>query len=495
MKRIHFLIFTLFIILIQTNNARSQSALTIKNVSVINELGHVRISWDYSGSDNLEIYRDNKSTGSLTAIHTVTNPTINSYLDLNDNAHEGPRSYRVKSAANAIDITQTVSTFYLTFDYDSCQQQIDLAWDDLEAEQFTANQWTPSQFIINILEDGNLRTETVSAENQTYSVQNVLDNTSYEIFIETKWVGLDSTSYSNPISKFTEMPENPDYINALYASTNGNSVDLKFDIAPNSELETYKLLKSNTLNGNYDTLEVFNTTTKEITATHVDANAQSTINYYKLVSLNQCSLERTSSEVINNIVLTAENNDYDNVLTWNSFMEESLTSVNYELYRITENNQPQLIASFANHNSYTDNIELLQNYSQFCYFVRAIKSTDTEGNYSQSNTTCTYLDPKVYIPEAFTPDGNGRNDCFKVCGNFEVNSFHLKIFDRWGTPVFETNTFTPYSDCEQCTEGSWNGKYSNGKSVPAGAYIYVLEINLINGQVINKTGNITVIYP
>jgi len=492
MRRIKILTVTLLIILIQQNNAVSQSALTIKNVSVINELGHVRISWEYVGSDTLTLFKYNRAALSVVEFHSITDPSITSYIDTEANAHIEPQSYRI---GDGVDITDDVATFLLTFDYDSCLQQIDLTWEDLKVDQYTANDWTPSEFIINIYEDGNLRMETVDIENQTHSIQNVLENTAYEIFVETKWVGQDSTSYSNPISKFTEMPESPEYINAVYATANGNSVDLKFNIAPNSELETYKLLKSSTPNGNYDTLEVFNTISTEIAATDDNANAESTINYYKLVSLNQCNNERTNSDVINNIVLTADNNNFDNILSWNIFMEESLISVDYELYRITENSQPQLIASFANHNSYTDNIESLQNYSQFCYYVKAIKESDTEASFSQSNSACIYLDPKIYIPEAFTPDGNGRNDCFKVCGNFEVNSFHLKIFDRWGTPVFETNTFSPYADCEECEEGAWNGKYTNGKAVPAGAYIYVLEINLTNGQVINKTGNITVIYP
>ena len=485
MRNLFIFILIISTLLVVHTELKAQSALTIKNVTVINDLGHVRISWDYPGTDTLEIFRDNPNTGTLTSLSVIPDPTVtSSYVDLTANAHLQPRSYRIKSIKTAQDITDNVSTFYLTNEYDSCLRQINLSWDDLEASQYTANMWTPSQYIINIDEDGNLITETVSASNQEYLIEGLQENTNYTIWVETIWQDEDSTSYSNPINLFTQMPQSPDYINALSVSANGNNTDLRFEIAPNSELETYKLLKSSSRDGTYDTLETINTTGTIINATDENSDPDSEVSFYKLVSVNQCGYETTNSDIINNIVLEVENNDYNNSLNWNSFLEGNIeSSVDYEIYRIVQDNQPELIGSFANHTDYIDNVELLQNYSQFCYYIRA--KAEEASEYSQSNIACAYLNPTVYIPEAFTPNDDGTNDLFQPVFTFIPIDYEMRIYNRWGNIVFETNEYTE----------PWNGKEPNGNSAPTGAYIYYLRIKTPNEQIIEKRGNITVIYP
>jgi gliding motility-associated-like protein len=71
---------------------------------------------------------------------------------------------------------------------------------------------------------------------------------------------------------------------------------------------------------------------------------------------------------------------------------------------------------------------------------------------------------KVYVPTAFTPNGDMVNDVFKVGGGEAVTNFSLTIFNRWGTKVFTTKNIS---------EG-WNGTLQN-KPQPTGAYIYQVE--------------------
>lgn len=482
MRKYLFIIATMLLLLCAYSNLKAQSSLTIKNVTVLNDQGHVRISWEYSGTDTLEIFRDNDDV--LTSLHLIPNPVgTSSYIDLTANANKKPRSYRVYCNENPPLITDNVSTFYLTHDYDSCLLQINLSWDDLEATNFTANNWNPSQFIINIEEDGVLTTETVSAGTQEYLIEGLLENTDYTFWVETKWQGEDSTSYSNPINLFTEMPQSPEYIRAISASANGSNTDLKFLVASNSELDTYKLLTSTSRDGTYDTLQTLNSAASYINTTHENSNPDSEVNFYKLVSINQCGYETTNSDIINNVVLQAENNDYDNSLNWNTFLEGSLESVTYEIYRIVQNQEQELIRSFANRTDFTDNIESLQSYSQFCYFIRATAEGTSE--YSQSNTACAYLNPTIYIPEVFTPNGDGTNDLFKPVFTFIPANYEMRIYNRWGNVVFETSSYTE----------PWDGNEPNGNSVQTGSYIYYIKIETPNNQIIEKRGNITVVYP
>jgi gliding motility-associated-like protein len=68
------------------------------------------------------------------------------------------------------------------------------------------------------------------------------------------------------------------------------------------------------------------------------------------------------------------------------------------------------------------------------------------------------------VPGAFTPNGDGINDCFKVEYWGAINTFELSIYNRWGGRVF--HTLNP-ADC-------WDGRL-NGVEEPTGAYIYEIK--------------------
>ena len=72
----------------------------------------------------------------------------------------------------------------------------------------------------------------------------------------------------------------------------------------------------------------------------------------------------------------------------------------------------------------------------------------------------------MYVPNAFTPNNDGRNDVFIVESKGEINKFNLKIFDRWGELVFSTDDInTP-----------WVGNKMNGEYyLTTEVFNYVLE--------------------
>ncbi len=93
----------------------------------------------------------------------------------------------------------------------------------------------------------------------------------------------------------------------------------------------------------------------------------------------------------------------------------------------------------------------------------------------------------VFIPNIFSPNGDGANDFFTPVGGEDVlNINYLKVFDRWGNLVFETNNLTG-----QESDG-WNGTW-NGKDVSPGVYVFVSEIVFIDGEVIIFQGDVTVV--
>jgi gliding motility-associated-like protein len=104
-----------------------------------------------------------------------------------------------------------------------------------------------------------------------------------------------------------------------------------------------------------------------------------------------------------------------------------------------------------------------------------------------------------YAPTSFTPNGDGTNDCFRICGNgIDPNEFYLSIYDRWGTKVYETEQFLPNASCKACSDGAWDGTnkgdVSKGDMVlENGVYSWYCEFKDWTGIVFKKQGTVTMV--
>jgi gliding motility-associated-like protein len=85
------------------------------------------------------------------------------------------------------------------------------------------------------------------------------------------------------------------------------------------------------------------------------------------------------------------------------------------------------------------------------------------------------------VPTAFTPNGDGQNDVFLVRGG-PFKTMNLRIYNNWGQFIFESS---------DQLEG-WNGTY-NGTEQPIGVFVWVVEVEMLNGKKIKKTGDVTLI--
>lgn len=87
----------------------------------------------------------------------------------------------------------------------------------------------------------------------------------------------------------------------------------------------------------------------------------------------------------------------------------------------------------------------------------------------------------VFVPNAFTPNGDGNNDVLYVRG-LGITEVQFAVYDRWGEKVFETN--------EQ--DKGWDGKYE-GMLADPGVFVYYLNIVYCDGQKYFEKGNVTLI--
>lgn len=91
------------------------------------------------------------------------------------------------------------------------------------------------------------------------------------------------------------------------------------------------------------------------------------------------------------------------------------------------------------------------------------------------------LPDQVFVPNAFTPNGDSRNDVWQVYG-YSFRSMRVMVFNQWGGKVFEGSGQTI----------SWDGNHS-GKPQPSGVYMYVIELTMNDGTRQHKKGSINLI--
>ena len=89
------------------------------------------------------------------------------------------------------------------------------------------------------------------------------------------------------------------------------------------------------------------------------------------------------------------------------------------------------------------------------------------------------IDREVWLPTGFTPNGDGRNDRFRIRTDFPdaiIRVAYFRVFDRWGGLLFEREDFPP-----NAPEFGWDGTKA-GEPVSLGAYTYDLKIDYVDGE-------------
>ncbi len=117
--------------------------------------------------------------------------------------------------------------------------------------------------------------------------------------------------------------------------------------------------------------------------------------------------------------------------------------------------------------------------TSYCVFV-----TDSTGCADSACMTINVDMPcgTVFVPDAFSPNGDQQNDLECVYGNC-IASINFSIFDRWGNEVFSTTD--PQMNC-------WDGKYK-GQLMNSGVFVYYLNAVLTTGEKVTQKGSITLV--
>lgn len=113
------------------------------------------------------------------------------------------------------------------------------------------------------------------------------------------------------------------------------------------------------------------------------------------------------------------------------------------------------------------------------YKIKDERSCETD-----STTTLTRHERvcDVYVPTAFSPNGDGANDVFRAKINDDIRDYRLSVYSRWGNAVFDSHD----------PAISWNGRYQQ-QELPAGAYIWVLLYTDSKNQARRQQGTVMLV--
>jgi gliding motility-associated-like protein len=107
--------------------------------------------------------------------------------------------------------------------------------------------------------------------------------------------------------------------------------------------------------------------------------------------------------------------------------------------------------------------------------------TDSAGCFIIGNVEINYGENGIYVPNVFSPNGDGHNDVFDFYA-VNLKTALVRIYNRWGELIFESRN----------SRDKWDGTF-NGLPVDIGVYVYVIEATFLDETTTIKSGNVSVL--
>lgn len=201
---------------------------------------------------------------------------------------------------------------------------------------------------------------------------------------------------------------------------------------------------------------------------------------YQIYVVDTCGDVTPAGNIGKTILLKAERREGAVYLDWSVYQQWDSGVDRYmiELFNESTGEFELLYTVGGGVQEYVDDkTELPQGV--YCYRIVAAEGVGGRVT-STSNVSCITVDPLLYFPNAFSPNGDGYNDQFLIKGAY-IERFNMEIYNRWGEKIFvSTNQ----------GEG-WDGRINGQVEAPEGTYVFkVLGVGY-EGEEIHRSGTVT----
>lgn len=383
-----------------------------------------------------------------------------------------PPSFQTSAKAN---LHTSIHAIYLL---DMCPQRAALSW---------------SSYIGNAVQDyeiwsKNNNTWTLLATTtDTNAGVDLLKNENYCLYIKANLQN-GFVSFSNPLCFVMPQPNPPSFHYFRLASIADGSIELKAWVDQSVGINSVLFERKDT-NGVYQNIgqgPIVNNTAFLLDE-EVDTGWGPWT--YRSIYLDSCGNPGSYANENTTIFVKGSADQYNmvNTLSWTPYTHFNGAITNYQVYRNAYGSWETMPLQVLPDGTFelSDDVSQIRNKGEICYKVMALENVNQFGfsDSSYSNEFCLAYDPLLFVPNAFTPDG--LNPVFlPVIQNVDPDKYTLRIMDRWGKIVFQTN---------DPTEG-WNGLIdSSGQLATNDVFQYHIEIILNKTDAIIKQGHVTLI--
>lgn len=149
-------------------------------------------------------------------------------------------------------------------------------------------------------------------------------------------------------------------------------------------------------------------------------------------------------------------------------------------YLVSINNGTSYVVPSSGSNGTSHTITGLHPAETKDILVKAIGVIDCQKSADGAASGITLID-ELYVPNSFSPNGDGKNDIWKAYG-YLIKEIQMKVFNQWGQLIFESTD----------PAKGWDGTFK-GQQQPAGVYIYTIRVLSYDGSIINKKGSINLV--
>ncbi len=486
---------------------KGKSELIIDSVSVINDDGHVIISWTLESDitdGNFAIHR--RENGIYNTIATTSDLNTDHYIDTNVGADLQAQSYFISArkvdngdyeSFASSDAHQTI--FLKNLNYDICRGTINIEWSNYSVTTTVgAPQPLPppvdSTKILMSFNGNDYEIAEYASINQDFIEIPVENSGEYCIKIRSLNTEKTVTSTSNFKCKTVRALDKPEFAHLRNASViNNEFIRLRLYADSTIVNPSYVLYRSAYNIGEFTILDTIQT---ESGTFHYDDNTyefERAKEYYFEI-IDSCGRSVKTSNTVSSIFLTATSvSDTENELIWNhpeglgggiSHYIIKRKDLQDDDFEILEPNIP------SGQNLYTDHFtdageEML--FKEFVYKVKAVEGNNNPYGFTDtvnSNHAMVERDLELFIPNAFKPESTiEKNRTFKpIIRNVVLEKYELIIYNTWGEQIFITDDH----------ETAWNGSH-NKREAPTGTYLYSIYLKTSQGKEHKKNGTIKLI--
>ncbi|GAB4136901.1 MAG: hypothetical protein Fur0041_11490 [Bacteroidia bacterium] len=468
----------------------------IDSVSV-NGLGDAVIGWTPSSSQDVIGYVVYQYiNGIWTAVDTVFGINSTFYSNAISNASAQSENYVIAafdSCGNISAFSSNHNTLYLTAALNICNAEVTLNWNE-----YINMPGGLGGYEVYFSENGGPWTlaGTTPAGDSSFVHSGLNQFSTYCYYIVAYNTSGDITSRSNTKCVFANVPQQPAF-NYLRVATvaSQNLVEIRAYVDVAADVTHYDVYRADSINGTWALIGSVLAAPPNSLVIYQDNTAETELQsyYYKMIAVDSCGEDAFTSNIGRTIFAEASGDrEITNTVTWNDYEQWPVSVLHYNIFRSVDGvMDPNPVGTVpftgAGTNTFVDDVSAYIGFTgKFAYLIEAVESpgnpfflTDT----AYSNWADVIQQPLVYVPNAFSPNGNGLNDVFiPSTGFIDIEEYEFSVFNRWGEQIFTTdNRYT-----------GWDGRYKGTKCEP-GVYVWILTFKTAAGQYIDRKGTVTLL--